>query len=147
MKTKQITTESGIVLLLVEVPEQTSEIAIDQKPNGTRLCFYHSNHGFHSNWDWMWLPKGNWQGKHFNEMSDGDYYMIVGRSFKNYQPKQQLNQQSQYDMFWVKCPNGKEEHFESKEDSFSYAVKMELVYILHSHGFDPETTVVLQLNK
>lgn len=136
--TKQITTESGIVLLL-DMPVGANRLKIfnDERPY---ISYFVNTDTFRE-----YLPEGKWQGKHFKEMEEGDYYMIVGRSFKNYQPKQQLNQQSQYDMFWVKCPNGKEEHFESKKDSFSYAVKMELVYILHSNGFDPENTVVLTL--
>lgn len=72
---------------------------------------------------------------------------IVGRSYNYYQPKQQLNQQSQYDVFWVKCPDGKEVFFDSKRQTFEYAIKMEFQRLITSLGGSPDKNYVVLKSK
>lgn len=130
MKTKQITTESGIVLLLVEVPEgaQDFKIESDLEEDFCQLEYLVENtdvdSGFCGDWgtDTIDLPLNNWQGKHFKEMSEEECAPLA-EPYKEWGVKN-------YEQLFGSC---------TSKDLFTTIIKY--------HGFDPETTVVLTTNE
>lgn len=83
--TKQITTESGIVLLLVEVPDGASDLT---RPKvGIVDLYFDMKDGEYES---VVIPQGNWKGKHFKEMSEEECAGLVrqyGGKIFDYDPK------------------------------------------------------------
>lgn len=89
-KIVQITTESGIVLLLVSVPSAVSDTSIFE----ATITWLTPTAGVGNQWiSWTWecafeLPEGNWQGKHFKEMDEDDLKLFYISSFPSLTPEQ-----------------------------------------------------------
>ena len=79
------------------------------------------------------LP-GNWEvlGK-LNEITGEKAALVVGRYFDNYKVCQKLNQQPQYDMFWVQYPNGEHKHFDTKDECYEHALQKEVQHLIESN--------------
>lgn len=57
---------------------------------------------------------------------------IVGRGFNNYKVCQKLSQQPQYEMYWVRYPDGSHKNFDTKDECYAHALKMELLSLIES---------------
>ena len=130
MKTNQITTESGIVLLLVEVPEGllkfkvvNSGLCVSYPVKQYRNCIVN-------------LPEGNWQGKHFKEMSESDCQRLIPDKIICSEIDDGLTIAEEWG--FADLVNEEIAH-ETAHEVILSAIKY--------HGFDPETTVVLTLKK
>lgn len=138
MTTKEI---NGQTYLFVEVPEVAYEFNI----SGRMLSFLKDAHKWNRFFEKL-PPEYNYTiiGK-ANELNEKQIRLIIP-SVSKYHVSQKLNQQSQYDMFWVNV-NGKNEYFDKKVHAYDFAFKMELQSLLSSIGMKEETTLILKLNK
>lgn len=80
------------------------------------------------------IPPGNWEvlGK-LNEITGEKAALVVGRYFDNYKVCQKLNQQPQYDMFWVQYPNREHKHFDTKDECYEHELQKEVQHLIESN--------------
>lgn len=131
MKTKLITNGKVDILLVDDLPEDvlkarfthyTLEVKFEDDEIWTPLTFSHSNGK-----DWQFLST-------IEDLTEYGLSILVGREFNNYRVQQKLNQQPQYDMFWVRYPNGNSKQFNTKQECYIHALKMELHLLLKYNG-------------
>lgn len=82
------------------------------------------------------LPEGNWRiiGT-LSEVTEDGLASVVGRKFDDFQVCQKLNQQPQYDMFWVRYPSGECKYFDTKDECYLHALKMKLESAILAEGY------------
>lgn len=153
--TKELTTESGVRVVLVQVPKDADYFEISHQ----QLCCYERDSEiFNMEGKPIPLPVGNWQLKRFNEMSEEECVPLVpyGTSSVEHmvEPKDLTGFVKSVDSYgrdlWTKVTSifykdfTKKPHHRSMSWTAHVATAKEsLASLIRSHGYDPELTIVL----
>lgn len=134
---KQIKLTTG-EYLLVEVPENAKNFTIVESHSYFKSPrVEHSIGGIDLPNDEQWGIIGR-----ASEFSESDIEKIIPTISKHH-VKQHLNQQPQYDTFWI-VVDGKRMFFDTKKQAFEWAQRDELLSLIKSHSMNPSTTLVIK---